>query len=76
VDGFTLYNRTSYWVSGRRNIRVTYSRGYAPGDEPPAIRQAVLEQVAEWYTNREASEAKELSSTVRALAGSRRRIRV
>lgn len=53
VDGFALNNVLTIWPLGGRNIRVTYTRGYAPGAEPASIRQAVAMLVAHWYQNRE-----------------------
>lgn len=80
IDGFALYHKTAIWDNGRRNIRVTYERGYAPGEEPWPIRQAVLLLVGHWYQNREnvvvGTIVQELPQGVRALVAPYRRLRV
>lgn len=48
LDQGAVYHDT-YWPFGRRNIRVTYTRGYAPGTEPGDIKQLVLDVVALLY---------------------------
>lgn len=56
VDGYALYHTASEWAVGRRNVRVSYQRGYLPGEEPPDIRVAVMVLVAHWYQHREPAE--------------------
>lgn len=52
VDGYRLYPLT-YWTPGRRTLRATYySTGYAEGDEPADIQQAVRELVTKMYKHR------------------------
>lgn len=51
IAGATLFNRTG-WSPGERNIRVTYTRGYTAGQEPPKVRHAVRMLVAHWYEYR------------------------
>lgn len=71
TDGYALLHKASAWALGRRNVRVTYSRGYAPGEEPENVRQAVRKQVADWYENREPRSGGALSDEVKALVGRR-----
>lgn len=78
IDGFGLYH-DSGWSTGFRNVRVTYSRGYGPGEEPADIRNAVLELVSEWFEHREnfhEGQGQELPFHVKDLIGSYRRVRV
>jgi hypothetical protein len=49
VDGAALHHTGTGWPRGVRNIRVTYTAGYAPGEEPADIRGAVLDLVALRY---------------------------
>lgn len=80
IDGFALYHKASVWTLGRRNIRVTYERGYAPGEEPWGVRQAVMILVAHWYQNREpvavGTIAAELPLSVKGLIAPYRKVRV
>lgn len=80
TDGFALYHKASYWPTGRRNVRVTYTRGYAPGEEPWGIRQAVMMLVAHWYQNRESivvgTIVTEVPDAVRALIAPYRKVRI
>jgi hypothetical protein len=48
TDGRQLY-LSGGWTYGRRNVRVTYTAGYAAGEEPADIRQVVMELVAKMY---------------------------
>lgn len=80
VDGFALYHTADAWERGRRNVRVTYTRGYAPGEEPADVRVAVMMLVAHWYVNHEpvvtGTIQGELPFSVRALVAPYRLIRV
>lgn len=51
VNGRTLFARNG-WPYGYRNIRVTYTAGYAAGQEPDDIRLAVMRLVLHNFNNR------------------------
>lgn len=51
LDGEALWAAPSLWVYGSRNYRVTYTRGYASGVEPPDVRQLVMDLASlKWNT--------------------------
>lgn len=57
ADGYvirerTLVRRGGIWHAGYE-YAVTYTAGYAAGEEPADIRQAVMQLVGHWYENRE-----------------------
>lgn len=39
----------SIWTRGRENYRATFTRGYAEGEEPPKVREAVIALVEHWW---------------------------
>ena len=45
-DGRKLHRLAAVWPRGVRNIRLIYDAGYAAGEEPTEIRQAVLSLVS------------------------------
>lgn len=45
-DGRKLFRLGAVWPRGRRNLRVIYDAGYAAGEEPSEVRQAVLSLVS------------------------------
>lgn len=47
-----LQHATTGWPAGRRNIRVTYSAGYAVGELPSDIEQLVIEMTAQRWLDR------------------------
>lgn len=60
-------------IDGPSTVRVDYLAGYAPGERPRELEQAVLMLVAHWYQNREAVSASasisELPLAVKMLIG-------
>lgn len=58
-------------LAGPGAVRIEYNAGYASGEEPPALLQAVRMLTAHWYVNREAassgSGSSELPLAVKAL---------
>lgn len=75
LDGYGLYH-DSAWPTGFRNVRVTYSRGYAVGEEPKDIREAVMQRVGDMYENREDAREDAGGDLSSALVGTYRRVRV
>ncbi|MDB4952078.1 MAG: hypothetical protein JWM27_4727 [Gemmatimonadetes bacterium] len=70
-----------YWCAPNGasvDVAVTYTRGYAPGDEPADARQAVLLLVGHWYETRVpvaiGTVAPDVKLTVNDLLGSLRRM--
>lgn len=52
VEGRKLVRKHGIWPKGERAVRVHYTRGYAPGEEPADIRQVVIDLVAARYRQR------------------------
>jgi hypothetical protein len=51
IDGRALYP-LAWWTPAQRNLRATYTAGYAENEEPQDIRQAVRELVTKMYEHR------------------------